>query len=545
MAATAQDSEQSPKGGLDYKWKVLISVIFGIFMVILDTTVVNVAFRTVQQDLGATINEAQWILSIYVLMLGISTPISGYMADRFGLKRTYVIGLSIFVLGSFLCGVAPTIETLVIARAIQGLGGGLSTPLGTAFIYGAFPPNERGKALGVFGIAMVLGPALGPILGGLLVDNDLWRWIFFINVPIGVLGVSLAIRWLKPTPPTGKPKLDVLGLITSTVGFGSVLYAATIAAEQGWDSGNVTMWFIIGGISLLLFGLIELFVAKEPLLDLRLFKKPTFAMANLVGWVSVLALFGAEFLLPLYLQVLRGRTALETGFILLPLAVAAGFATPTAGRLYDKIGPRPLIITGYAILILNTWQLSQLQADTSIGWIMFLLALRGLALGMTVQTTFVTALSDVDLPKVPRGSALINATRQVIQSIGVAVLATILASTTSVATKQFQEESQARAAENAQAGIHTPAFGLCETPGVDPANNLPAGVAQAPAEVQNQVRSSIQTACSEQVAGFEKTYHFTFYVAMLALFLGLFLPGWPGKWSGRGGNGAGAAAASH
>ncbi|HYF62316.1 MAG TPA: DHA2 family efflux MFS transporter permease subunit [Herpetosiphonaceae bacterium] len=524
----------APQRGLASKWKVLISVIFGIFMVILDTTVVNVAFRTISTEFNASVNDAQWILSIYVLMLGISTPLSGFLADRIGIKKIYLIALSTFVVGSLLCGLAPNLGTLIAARALQGFGGGLALPLGTTFLFSAFPPKEQGMALGFFGIALVIAPALGPILGGLLVDINLWSWIFYINIPIGIVGVFIGSRWLTESKSERETPLDLLGLIASTVGFGAVLYAASIAEARGWTSPAVLIWFGVGLAGLAALAVIELFVAKEPLLDLRLFAKPIFLIASFVGWVSVVALFGAEFLMPLYLQILRGRSALQTGFILLPLAFAAGIATPLAGRFYDRVGPRVLIVVGFTLLLINTWQLSQLTATTPISWIMFLLALRGLALGMTVQTTLVTALSVIPLPKLARGSALVNSTRQVVQSIGVALLATILASTVSPATQRFQEEfSQRAAAAAATTGAKAPAFGLCETPGIDPNNNIPAAMQSAPPAVQAEARAAIQQACAEQVAGFEKTYHFTFYVAILAILLGALLPGWPLKWAGR------------
>ncbi len=526
-------SPTAPQRGLAHKWKVLISVIFGIFMVILDTTVVNVAFRTLSSEFNASVNDAQWILSVYVLALGISTPVSGFLAERFGIKKVYLVALSVFVLGSFLCGIAPSdnLGLLIAARALQGLGGGLALPLGTTFIFSEFPPEEQGMALGFFGIALVIAPALGPILGGWLVDLNLWRWIFFINIPIGVVGVFIGTRWLREQKSDRAVPLDLLGLITSTVGFGAVLYAASIAAENGWTSGPVLTWFAVGAVSLIALALVELFVAKEPLLDLRLFTKPIFLIASFVGWVSVVALFGAEFLMPLYLQILRGRTALETGLILLPLAIAAGIATPIAGKLYDKVGPRVLVVSGFSLLLINTWQLAQIKADTPISWILFLIALRGLALGMTVQTTLVTALSVVPLPKLARGSALVNSTRQVVQSIGVALLATILASTLSTSTKDLQV--QFREPPTVANSAKAPAFGLCETPGVPAAENIPAVTKALPPAAQAQIRAGVQQACAEQVAGFEKTYQFTFYVALIAVILGALLPGWPLKWAGR------------
>ena len=332
MSYALPEAPVEPEGRLAYKWKVLISILFGIFMIILDTTVVNVAFQTLRREYGATLNQAQWIISVYVLALGITTPMSGYLADRFGIKRIYIAGLAVFVIGSVLCGLAPTLLMLIIARTLQGIGGGMAQPLGPAMLYRTFPPEEQGTALGFFGIALVVAPALGPILGGLLVDADLWRWIFFINVPIGLLGIFLASRFLREEKPAKKPRLDPMGLITATLGFGAVLYAASNAEAFGWTSTAIVVSFVVGAVSLIAFAIIELYVVEEPLLDLRLFKIRTFANATVLGYVTVLALFGAEFLMPVYLQALRGRTALQTGVILLALAATSAVVTPISGQ---------------------------------------------------------------------------------------------------------------------------------------------------------------------------------------------------------------------
>lgn len=523
-----------PDGGrLAYKWKVLISVIFGVFMVILDTTVVNVAFQTLRVEYGVDLNQAQWIISIYVLALGIATPLAGYLSDRFGMKRVYVTGLSLFVLGSFLCGIAPSFWLLVLARALQGLGGGIAMPLGSALLMSSFPVREQGTALGIFGMALVVAPALGPILGGFLVDQGMWRWIFFINVPIGLLGIFLASRWLRPPLNLRSVPLDVWGLITAALGAGAILYAASITADRGWTDPQVLMLFAVGLVGLAVFAYIELFRAPYPLLNLRLFQNRVFLNASMVGWVSVLALFGAEFLMPLYLQALRGLSALLTGLTLLPLAVAAAICTPIAGRLYDKVGPRPLVVTGFTILSINTWQLSQIQADTPIAWIMFLLALRGMALGMTVQTTFVTALGQVPIPQIARASSLVNSSRQLVQALGVAVLATVLASTLSPQVRAVQAQFQEQAAQNTAQHV-----GLCQAAGMAPSvNPMPP--------IPPQAQPLVRQACEETVAGFEKTYLLTFAASLLALVLGAFLPGWPLKWAGRRPHDAPQAAGGH
>ncbi len=505
MSADADVAQAAPRG-LEQKWKVLISVMFGIFMIILDLTVVNVAFPALRNGFGASLADAQWVISIYVLALGITTPVSGFLADRFGIKRVYLGGLAIFTLGSLLCGLAPSLGLLVAARALQGFGGGLAQPLAPTQIYQTFPPKEQGTALGIFGIALVAAPALGPILGGWLVDLQLWRAIFFINVPIAVIG------------------------------FGSLLYAVTVAATEGWTAPATLAAIAIGLAALGANVFVELSVVKEPMLNLRLFSNPTYLNASLVGYVSTIALFGAEFLMPVYLQAFRGRTALETGYILLGMAATSGIATPLAGRLYDKIGPRLIVAAGLVTLCINTWQLGLIRADTPIGYIVFLLALRGLAVGLTLQSTFVTALGSVPVNLLPRGSSLLNSTRFVVQAVAVAMLATVLTSTLSPEVKAQQAEAQQTAA------VSGARFGICETPGVRAEDNVPpslvASLSEMPAGTAGPAKSKIvaglQRACAESVKGFERAYGVTFYVSLGALVLALFLPGWPAKWGGRG-----------
>jgi MFS family permease len=380
-------------------------------------------------------------------------------------------------------------------------------------------------ALGYFGVAALVAPAIGPILGGWLVDQGLWRVIFFINPPIGAIGILLGLRFLRDHKSAHKPPFDWLGIVTECIGFGAILYAASIAAHQGWTAPQTLLWFGI------------------------------FLNASLLGYVSTVALFGAEFLMPVYLQALRGRSALDTGLILLPMALTGGIFVTLSGRLYDRVGPRPLMAVGFTTLVVNTWQLSLLQADTPIGWILFLLALRGLALGLTVQTTMVTALSVVPRPDLARGSSLTNATRLVVQSIGVAVLATVLASTVSPQVKQMQDRFAGPPAS--RSGERAASAGLCEpvaiahvAPAWQPVRARPHSLtfavsAPLPAfrpaprpsgqegPLPPEVDALRQQACRENIAGFELAYRITFYAAFVALALGLMLPGWPMKWAGR------------
>jgi EmrB/QacA subfamily drug resistance transporter len=521
--------------GLPQKWKILFSVMLGIFMIILDATIVNIAFPTLRAALGASLADAQWVISIYVLALGITTPVAGFLADRFDIKRVYLLGIAIFTLGSFLCGIAPTLGLLIAARALQGFGGGIAQPLGAAQLYRAFPPKEQGTAFGILGIALVVAPALGPILGGWLVDLQVWRAIFFVNVPIGVVGVLLGTRFLHDYKTGERPRFDPLGLLTATIGFGAVLYAASIAETYGW-TGSPTLAFLGLGMAVLAaHAFIELRIVKEPMTNLRLFRNPIFLNASLVGYVATVALFGAEFLMPVYLQSFRGRTALEAGIILLGVAATSAVATPLAGRLYDKIGPRIIMLTGFAILCFNTWQLAQLQALTPIPYVVFLLALRGLAVGLVLQTSYVSALSTIKLDELPRGASLFNSTRFVVQAIAVAILATILVSFLSPSAQVAAQKLQ-------QSHVAVVRFGVCETPGVAAQDNLPPGTSAslsalsvpAAQAAKSRILADLQATCDQTMQGFEAAYRITFYASLGALVLAAFLPGWPGKWAGRG-----------
>ncbi|MGE5674983.1 MAG: DHA2 family efflux MFS transporter permease subunit [Mycobacterium leprae] len=516
------------------QWQVLACVVFGLFMVILDQTVVNVAFPTIQRQFTADVSAVSWILSLYTMTLGIAMPLSGFLADRFGHKQVFLSALGLFVTGSLLCALSPSLWMLIVARAVQGVGGGIALPIGTAMLFAAFPSHERGKAMGVFGIAMVVAPALGPILGGWLVDAAHWRWIFLINVPIGVVGVLLGLRWLKAEIRRRAVPFDPVGVLFSSIGFGAALYAASIAADKGWAAMAVLIWFAVGAVSLTIFAVVELKRSKEPLLDLRLFQSGVFTAAALTGYVSVVALFGAEFLMPLYLQLMRSRTALEAGILLLPMAIAAAIVTPFSGRLFDRIGARPLAVLGFSILAVNTWQLSKLTAGTTIHWIQFLLFIRGIALGLTVQTTVLVSLSAVPLHMTARASALINSTRQVVQAVGVAVLATILSAAVApdLTAALAQYQTHAPIVQQLPDGsrwelCNLPPFGALAADGGSPV------MLGAPPRMPPQALGMIHQFCGQSIAGLARDYRVTFYASLLAVVLGAMLPGWPGKWTAR------------
>lgn len=482
-----------------YKWRVLATVVVGLFMVILDSTVINVALKALQQHYSVSTSESQWVISLYTLALGISTPLSGFLGDRFGIKRIYLLGLALFVLGSMLCGFAPSLNFLIAARAIQGVGGGISLPLGTALLFRAFPPRERGAAFGIFGIVLVFAPAIGPLLGGWLVDQNLLPWIFFLNIPIGIIGLTIGTLFLHEAPGSAKVRADIPGIILSALGFGAILFATSIAGEQGsgWGDPRVIAGLVIGLVALAVFTVVEL-RAPDPLMDLRLFGIPGFAIANVASMVGTIALFGAEFLLPLYLQILRGQTAFQAGLILLPLAIASAFSSFISGRITDRIGPRVPIVIGFILIAYNTYQFAQIKMDTSINFIIFLLVLRGIAVGLIIQNSQIAALLDVPLARLNRATPLVQATRQTMQSIGVAVLATILTGAITISMPR----------------------------------NIPNGadLSKLPPPVRQAALNGIHQFQNQYITGLEHAYMATFAIAIVAILLSLFLPGWPGKY---------------
>jgi DHA2 family multidrug resistance protein len=320
---------------------------------------------------------------------------------------------------------------------------------------------------------------------------------------------------LRPDKQPRPAPINPLSIITAIIGFGCVLYGATITSRYGWWSPQALSALGTGVTSLVIFAIIQLRFSREPLLELRLFRDRTFLTASVVGYVAVVGLFGAEFLMPVYLQALRGRTALQSGLILLPLAIAAALINPIAGRLYDKIGPRVLVTSGALVLLLNTWQFAHLTPSTSIDRILGFLALRGVAISLIMQATFITALGAVPKRLVPRGSSLVSSTRFIAQSLGVALLATVLGNAIpqeALRPGQSQNESDARAGP----------VGVCE--------DRRHEATQASAESQQRNK-----ACEENLHGMRQAYMVTFYAALVALLMGFWLPGWPSEWTGRDG----------
>jgi len=418
-------------GGLDYKWILAMVVILGVFMSILDQTIVNIAIPRLQSAFGADIHSVQWVLTAYILAQGVATPAAAFFADTLGIKRFYIISLAAFTLGSALCGLAWSLPILITFRVLQGLGGAALFPLSITLLFREFPPQERGTAMGFFGVPALLAPALGPTLGGYLVTYVGWQAIFYINVPIGIVAIILSALLIREYRPEGQRRFDFTGFFFSALGLATILYALSSASTDGWGSGTVLGSLFIGLLSLAIFVTVELVKANrggQPLLDLRLFANGPFRAGMIANMFVVFSLFGGLFLFPIYLQNIRFQSAFQAGLILLPQALAAMVSTIIGGRLVDRIGVRAVMIPGLLILAFATWQLTYIDLYSSYGWLQLMFVLRGVALGLTVQPLTVAMMSEVSPRQLAQASSLNTVNRAVASSLGIAILATLVQS---------------------------------------------------------------------------------------------------------------------
>jgi MFS transporter, DHA2 family, multidrug resistance protein len=498
--------------GLEYKWLVLIAMLPGFTVFLLDVTIVNVALARLGAVFDVNYATVQWVITAYSLASGMATPMASFMEQRFTMKRIWVGALAAFTASSVLCGLAPSFWVLVVGRVIQGFAGGMMLPMAISTLFQVFPPSQRGQAMGFFAIPMVAGPALGPTIGGYIVTNWDWRLVFFVNLPIGVAAVLLGILALHPGKPRLGIRFDTIGAILSSLGFGLTLYGLSRVNADGWDSLSVRGFIAVGLSCLLAFILYEL-RREDPLLNVRLFGRFQFFIANVVGWVSTIALFGAEFMLPLYLQNLRDMSAVDTGLLLMPQGLSVAFAGPIAGRLVDRIGARWVSMFGFALLAINTWQMSQITMTTSFDTLKILLVIRGLALGCTMQPTQLSAMAVVPAQLRTNASSLNNAMRNVFQSFGVAMLSTVVTTQSTVHATVLSWGVR----PDTMSGQAMPQL----TATLQQSGGLSGVVANA-AAMAMMMRHIAQEAA---VLAFGDAYRITFFAAVVAFFLATMLPG--------------------
>ncbi len=411
------------------KWLVLVSVMIGTFMAVLDSTIVSVAFPKMMAIFGVSVDQIEWVMTAYLLAFAVVLPSSGWIADRFGYKFTYIMGLALFTIGSFACSLSGNENLLIAFRIFQGVGAGFLMPVGMAIVTRTFPPKQRGVALGFWGIAAAASVSLGPLFGGYLVDNFSWHSIFDINIPVGIMGIIAVIIIQDEYKNHIREKFDLGGFLTMTIGLGALLLAFS-TGNSGWNTGGWTSPFIvtnffIAAISLVLFVLIE-FTIKHPILNLRLLKNYNFGMATLIMFIFGVAFFGNAFLLPIYLQNSLGYTALQAGLVFFPVGILQAIVAPISGQLTDRFNPKIPLIFGGVILGISMYLFSFFSLQTTHAQIMLPLYLRGLGIGFVFTPMATIALYDIPKPQMAQASGLFNTIRQVGGSFGIAALGTEL-----------------------------------------------------------------------------------------------------------------------
>jgi len=396
-------------------------------MAILDTTVVNVAIDHLTRDFNSPLATMQWIVTGYMLALATVIPLTGWAAHRFGTKRLYMLSIGLFMAGSALAGAAWSAESLIGFRVLQGLGGGMIMPAGMTIITQAAGPQRVGRVMSIVGVPMLLGPILGPILGGWLVDDVSWRWIFYINVPIGLVALALAARILPKDEPSPTESLDALGVLLLSPGLAALIYGLAESANDGFGAASALVPMLIGAALIATFVFHGLRPANaNPLIDLRLFKARSVTAAAVTMTFFGVAFFGAMLLLPLYLQTVRGEGAFETGLLLAPQGVGAMIMMPIAGILTDRIGPGKVVLAGIPVVAVTLGVLTQLTESTSYWLLGGTLVVMGLGMGATMMPTMSAAFATLRRSAVPRASTTLNIIQQVAGAIGTAVMSVLL-----------------------------------------------------------------------------------------------------------------------
>mgnify|MGYP006105449867 CR=1 FL=1 len=412
---------------LEYKYIVALVSVFGLFMNLIDLTIVNVAIPVLSTELHASPSQVQWVLTGYLVALAVCIPISGWAGDKFGMKRLFIISLALFTLGSALCAFAWNVESLIFFRLVQGAAGGLLTPVGTALVFRAFPPNERSKASALIVIPTTIAPASGPLLGGIILNHLSWQWIFLVNIPVGIAGIFAATLLLKEWKDDNPGKLDFPGFILAASGLGTLLYGVSRIGGVGL---NDTQGWVFGLIGLLILGIFIWFElrTKDPLIDVKLFQDRMFARANAAQFAGFLGFSGGLFLLPFFLQSVRGMTPLEAGFMTFPQAIGVATMAPIIARIYPRIGPRRLIMAGLTIASITTLPFVLMDIDTNLWFLRGMMYIRGMGFGLLLVPVQAAVFATISISATGRASAVFNATRQIAMSFGTAIAAAVLVS---------------------------------------------------------------------------------------------------------------------
>lgn len=431
------------------KWWTLAAVAFALFMIMLDNTVVNVALPAIQRDLGIGVAELEWVVTGYALSFAVLMLTGGKLADMFGRRRVFLAGLAVFTLSSLFCGLAGSAELLIAARVVQGVGAAFMMPATLSIITATFPPRERGTALGIWAGVSAMALAFGPLVGGLVTQHLGWNWVFYVNVPVGLLGLVAARVIIRESRDTShEQRLDLPGLLTSGVALFALVFALIEANGYGWTSSTILALFGLAAAAGVAFVLLELH-QRLPMFDVTVFRNPTFAGANVVALLVSLAMFGVFFFISLYMQNVLGYSAVRAGASFLPMTLLIILVAPIAGRSSDRLGSRWLMAGGMTLVGSSLLLFARLQTGSSYWTLLPAMVLGGVGMAITMTPMTAAALSSVPVDKAGVGSGILNTFRQVGGSLGIAVMGAILA-----AESRSSLAAGASAVEAFMSGLH-------------------------------------------------------------------------------------------
>ncbi|WP_457804883.1 DHA2 family efflux MFS transporter permease subunit [Staphylococcus aureus] len=419
--------------------KILAALLFGMFIAILNQTLLNVALPKINTEFNISASTGQWLMTGFMLVNSILIPITAYLFNKYSYRKLFLVALVLFTIGSLICAISMNFPIMMVGRVLQAIGAGVLMPLGSIVIITIYPPEKRGAAMGTMGIAMILAPAIGPTLSGYIVQNYHWNVMFYGMFIIGIIAILVGFVWFKLYQYTTNPKADIPGIIFSTIGFGALLYGFSEAGNKGWGSVEIETMFAIGIIFIILFVIRELRM-KSPMLNLEVLKFPTFTLTTIINMVVMLSLYGGMILLPIYLQNLRGFSALDSGLLLLPGSLIMGLLGPFAGKLLDTIGLKPLAIFGIAVMTYATWELTKLNMDTPYMTIMGIYVLRSFGMAFIMMPMVTAAINALPGRLASHGNAFLNTMRQLAGSIGTAILVTVMTTQTTQHLSAFGEE---------------------------------------------------------------------------------------------------------
>ncbi|MGC1986518.1 MAG: DHA2 family efflux MFS transporter permease subunit [Candidatus Cybelea sp.] len=414
---------------------ITITVMLGLIMAIIDTTIVNVAINTIGGNLGATVDEVAWVATGYILANVVVMPLNGWLTALLGRKTFYATSLAVFTIASFFCGTARSIWVLVFYRIVQGLGGGALQPTAQAIMFETFPPERRGAAMAIFGMGAMVGPAIGPALGGWIVDNANWPLIFYINVPIGIAAFLMTLAFIPDPKYIAKPKggIDFIGLGLLTAGLATMQFVLEQGERDEWFSSRAIQVCTVVSVVALVTFVLKALRDRHPIVDLRVFKARSFSVGSFLGIIMGFGLYGTALILPLFFQSLLGFTAFDTGLALMPGAFSTAISMLIIGRILNRIDGRWSIVFGTLLFAWSTWMLGGLSVQAGYWDVFWPRVIQGFALGFLFVPLTTISLGDVPVPEMAGATGVFTLLRQLGGSLGIAILTTMLTHQTAIA----------------------------------------------------------------------------------------------------------------